>query len=334
MTGNLMDTMPLDDHESLLLKFAASVRDEKHALTVASDAIDRGVRPLELLHVAVALGDEEASQTRQVLDAHLGSNAWQRSIASMSVSTPQFSTSVVDTGGSGTPLVLIHAIGLNRFMWSDVIAQLPTSDRVLAYDLRGHTADGAVVAPFTMADNAADLAALLDNLEVEKVRLCGLSYGGAVAQEFALRYPERVEQLFLMCTTVQGFPAFLDRAADAEEKGLLNQLGTTLTRWFEAETLAEAPWAVRYARARLQNMNSTNWAHSWRAFAEIANLDDLSELQLDIHVVAGSDDQSTPPSLMQTIADGLPGSHFHTVDGPHMLSLLAPDKLADILRAP
>ena len=72
---------------------------------------------------------------------------------------------------------------------------------VVVHDQRGLGATVVPAGPYTMADYAADGRALLDHLGLDRVRVIGISFGGMVAQEFAVTYPERVERLALLCTS-------------------------------------------------------------------------------------------------------------------------------------
>ncbi len=75
---------------------------------------------------------------------------------------------------------------------------------VVVHDQRGLGATEAPEGPYTMADYAADGVALLDHLGLDRVRVVGISFGGMVAQEFAVTYPDRVERLALLCTSPGG----------------------------------------------------------------------------------------------------------------------------------
>ena len=75
---------------------------------------------------------------------------------------------------------------------------------ILGYDQRGLGQTSRPDIPCTMADYADDANGLLDALEWDSCMVMGISFGGMVAQEFALRYPNRVERLVLACTSSGG----------------------------------------------------------------------------------------------------------------------------------
>ena len=243
-------------------------------------------------------------------------------------------TLATDTGGVGRPMVLIHALGLDRRMWRDVMPMLAARWRVLAYDLRGHGHAAGAPKPFTLEGLATDLGLLLDVLGLERVGVVGLSLGGAVAQYFTLANPERISALSLVCTMARTQSAFLERAVAAEREGMAAQLEPTLRRWFTPATLANAGWAVEYARDRILSADVANWAASWRALAEIDTEDRLHEITVPTQVIAAELDSSTPPELMRGLAARIPSAEFHVVPGSgHMLSLEKPAELAALLSA-
>ena len=105
--------------------------------------------------------------------------------------------------GSGPPLVFVHGGFVDSRMWDAQVADFAQGYRVLRYDLRGHGLTGpSDKRRYTLELFAEDLKGLLDALELERVALCGLSFGGMVAQAFAARYPERLSTLILADTAV------------------------------------------------------------------------------------------------------------------------------------
>src|SRR4030067_2326169 len=107
--------------------------------------------------------------------------------------------------GKGKHLLVISGTGgdLRR---SPNIFEMPVAQHfeILAYDQRGLGQTAKPDIPYTMVDYADDANALLDALGWDHCLLMGISFGGMVAQEFALRYPQRVERLVLACTSSGG----------------------------------------------------------------------------------------------------------------------------------
>ncbi|MFI9809388.1 alpha/beta fold hydrolase [Streptomyces sp. NPDC052301] len=230
------------------------------------------------------------------------------------------------------PLVLVHALGLDRRMWAPVVGCLPPARRIIAYDVRGHGVAAGAPPPATVRDLADDLLRLLDALGLARVALAGLSMGGAVAQTFAVRHPERLSALHLVATAADPQPAYLERADRVARYGVVEQLPATLERWFTPAFLAADPEPVRYARETLAGVRAADFGAGWRALARLDVRDGLGGLRLPVRVIAGGDDPATPPALMRGIAQDIPGAEFVIIDGVrHLVGLEAPERLAALL---
>lgn len=110
-----------------------------------------------------------------------------------------------ETKGGGEPLVLIPGFASGAWSWFHQIDDLAKDFQVITFDPRGvgnsHIDEGTIVSLETIAK---DVAALLDKLQIEKANVLGASFGGFVAQQFALSFPARVKKLILACTSFGG----------------------------------------------------------------------------------------------------------------------------------
>lgn len=108
-----------------------------------------------------------------------------------------------ELAGKGPALVFIHGAFGDAGLWEPQWRKFTTEYRVLRYDLRGHGRTGSSdLDQYTMATYADDLLALMDALGIEKAVVCGLSWGGGIAQVFAVRNPDRLDGLVLAGSTV------------------------------------------------------------------------------------------------------------------------------------
>ena len=121
-----------------------------------------------------------------------------------------------ERAGAGEPLLLIQGMSATHLAWGRPFslaararASSASSSTTAAWASRGRS-----TRPFTIADMAADTAALLDALEIESAHVLGISMGGMIAQELALAHPERLRSLTLGCTYCGGEGSQLMDPAD------------------------------------------------------------------------------------------------------------------------
>ena len=110
--------------------------------------------------------------------------------------------------GSGEPVLLIHgAFIADAYEGIRGAGGIGDGFRVISYHRRGYAGSSAVPEGFSIAEQAADAAAVLDQLEIEQAHVVGHSYGGAIALQLALSAPERVRSLSLLEPPIMLVPA-------------------------------------------------------------------------------------------------------------------------------
>lgn len=109
-----------------------------------------------------------------------------------------------ESEGDGEPLILIPGFASGCSIWQKQVGPLAGHFRVITFDPRGVSRSDRPEGPQTIGLLADDVAALLKLLNIERAHVVGVSFGGFVAQEFALRYPAMVRKLVLCCTSFGG----------------------------------------------------------------------------------------------------------------------------------
>ena len=131
--------------------------------------------------------------------------------------------------GAGPPLVLIGGLGCGRWGFFEQIPALSRHFSTITFDVRGERdLEGRV------SDLVADVVALVEHLRITKAHLLGTSLGGFVAQELALRRPELVDRLVLVCTSYgRGGPEGMSRGAPSGRLGgpSLSARGRSAVAW-------------------------------------------------------------------------------------------------------
>jgi pimeloyl-ACP methyl ester carboxylesterase len=113
-----------------------------------------------------------------------------------------------ETHGAGAPVILIPGFASGAWNWFRQTAELSKDFQVITFDPRGiggsNTGNPSDLANLSMETFVEDVLQILDELKIEKANVLGASFGGFVAQEFALSFPERLNKLILACTSAGG----------------------------------------------------------------------------------------------------------------------------------
>ena len=102
--------------------------------------------------------------------------------------------------GSGDPLLLIMGLAADSVAWMFQVPDFAKRYRTITFDNRGVGRSSKPAGPYTIHQMADDAAGLLDALRIPRAHVLGVSMGGMIAQELALRHPEKVRGLVLGCT--------------------------------------------------------------------------------------------------------------------------------------
>lgn len=247
-------------------------------------------------------------------------------------STPALHYSVREPRSGKAPrhtVVLSHALGCDLSMW-DGLAKLLASDcRVIAYDHRGHGSSDAGDGLYSMAELADDAARLLRELDTGPVVWVGLSMGGMVGQELALRHPSLVRALVLANTT-SGYPqaareVWEQRIVTVRERGIEAIADAVMARYFHDGFRAQKAGTVARFRRRLVTTDAVGYVGCCNAVGKVDTTARLGQIGVPALVIAGELDQGTPVAMAQALADGIPGasltvlkeaSHLSAVEQP------------------
>lgn len=244
-----------------------------------------------------------------------------------------------ELAGAGERLLFISGTGAD-LRRSPRLTDGPhfTEFELLQYDQRGLGRSGVPVGPYTMADYGDDAAALLDDVGWEDAAVLGVSFGGMVAQELAIRHPDRVRRLVLACTSAGGaggvsYP--LHELVGLEpEVALKKRLSLLDTRWdaawqednpemvaMIAEGFQLGPSAERPGEGPLLQLEARRHHDTARRLGQIG----CSTL-----VCGGRFDGIAPPANSEFLAGAIPGAELELFDGGHIFFLQDPAALPSI----
>ncbi|WP_327294344.1 alpha/beta fold hydrolase [Streptomyces sp. NBC_01197] len=233
--------------------------------------------------------------------------------------------------GSGTDLVLLHGVGLDRHMWDRCLPALAARHRTRAVDLRGH-ADSPPAAPGTTLDDLA--TDVLDTLE-GPAHLVGFSLGALVATRAALLRPTAVASLTLVSSVARRTPEESQDVAGRLERAREDFPGSVdaaIDRWFTREWQAAEPGLVEEVRATLLSQNHTSYLACYEVFtrADAELWPQLPSLTVPTLAVTGGADPGSTEAMTRALAGAVPGARAAVIPGArHLLALEAPDRLTD-----
>ena len=240
--------------------------------------------------------------------------------------------------GSGRPLLLVAGIPAVASDWSPLAERLSGSRRVIAYDNRGSGGSTVTPGPYSTALLAADAAALLDFLGIERADVFGMSLGGMIAQELALHHPERVDRLVLGCTHC----GVRDSAPMPRETGRAFAMETD--DWaLRMRTLAPFAFARDVDPELLERFvekksGDVQDIAGYRAQVAAVLAHDtyarLPEIGSPTLVLTGDDDQVIPAPSSQVLHDRIPDSLLYVIRGAgHLFFLERPDETVRALES-
>lgn len=229
--------------------------------------------------------------------------------------------------GSGEPLVLIMGLGADGQVWDAHAQSYAEKFRCFLVDNRGTGESDKPKGPYTTAQMADDYAGLIRELGLGKVRVAGISMGGAIAQELALRHPDLVRSMVLVCTWAKFEPyaatvfdnltkvrATTDPATFMELLFLwiwtpawTNTHGADLKAAIQAvgpDAVAGGSWMPQHAFAAQASACITHDA-----------ADRLQNIRVPVLLTIGTADVFTPMSYTEYLHQRIPGSEMVTFPG-------------------
>ena len=118
--------------------------------------------------------------------------------------------------GSGDPVVLLHGAFMTISSdWTEWIAELSKTRKVIAVEMQGHGRTADISRPISSANFADDVAALLDHLKIPRADVIGYSMGGGVAMQCAIRHPEKVRKVVSISAALRK-DGWVKEAADVD----------------------------------------------------------------------------------------------------------------------
>jgi pimeloyl-ACP methyl ester carboxylesterase len=226
-----------------------------------------------------------------------------------------------ETRGQGEPLLLIMGITAPGSVWEKHVAAWEKEFQCILMDNRGVGRSDKPPGPYSTEMMADDCAALLDALGIAQARVVGVSMGSTIAQQLAIRHPDKVRSMVLMCPWArcdQKARAIFELMVDckarfrAEEfSRFIQQLIFSKASWDDPNTF-QGMLADRKAAGLDPNPQPLVGLEG-QAAACMAHhaLERLPSVTIPTFVVGGADDEFTPKWMTKEVAGAIPGSALH-----------------------
>ncbi len=241
--------------------------------------------------------------------------------------------------GDGSPVVLLHPFPVNHEFWLPVAEVLATRYRIVLPDLRGHGDSGIGEGPATMEKHAADIARVMDDAEMGRAPLVGVSIGGYALFEFWRKYRGRVAAIGLCNTKApadgpEARAGRLQAASDVLDRGTEPFFESMVQRVMATNTRKTRPDLVDGALRMMRKMSAEDVAQVQRGMAARPDsVETLKTINVPTLLVTGDDDAMTGVNEAELMRQHIPGSQLLVIPkAGHYSAWEQPGETAKLLR--
>lgn len=249
-----------------------------------------------------------------------------------------------ETRGNGEPLILIPGFASGAWTWFRQTGELSKDFCVITFDPRGigkSKRDENDLQNLSMKTFVKDVIDLLDSLKIGKAHVLGASFGGFVAQEFALSYPERLDKLILACTTAGGKrhvkPDIEILRSFTPDPRL--PLGTRIRKFFRPAFTEEfsdeyAEEVEKVCRLREENeVTETTYSAQLQTAFTFDVEEKIGAIKHETLVITGDKDNLVPMQNSVNLANKLPNAILKIIEnGSHMIFVENADEFNQAVR--
>ena len=230
-----------------------------------------------------------------------------------------------ETYGEGRPIIVLNGIMMSTASWKEFIEPFSAANQLILVDFldQGQSAKMVGEKPYTQELQVDLVAALLDHLGLEKTTVLAISYGGEVALQFVLKYPEKVDRLILFNTTpatgnwLRDIGEGWNRAVDNAEAYYYTTIPVIYSPKFY---VGKSDWMDNRRKVLTEGaFNNKEFLDAMVRLTHSAEnydvTDRLSEIQCPTLVISCQQDYLTPVEEQQKIVAGIPNSQYVIVPG-------------------
>jgi pimeloyl-ACP methyl ester carboxylesterase len=221
--------------------------------------------------------------------------------------------------GTGPNLVLIHGMGLNRYMWQWMLPALTARFCVISYDLLGHGDSEAAPENCSLNDLVDQLDWLLSDMNIERAAVAGFSLGGTLAQAFAAVHPEKTTVVAVLNSSYRRDSgqrsAMQERLRLSVDTGPAATVDAAIERWFTASFRTAHPEVTDLVRKWMLANNPKDYAALYRVLTEGDDAalrdgrilaDAIADIRCPALVLTGAEDANNTPAMAAAMAGAIP----------------------------
>ncbi|MBD2188150.1 alpha/beta fold hydrolase [Pseudanabaena mucicola] len=232
--------------------------------------------------------------------------------------------------GSGSPLLMIMGLSFSLLDWSKKFTDLLAQHyQLILFDNRDAGLTSQSASSYDIVNMADDAAGLLEALNINKAHVFGVSMGGAIAQQFALKHPKKLDKLILGCTFAGGECSEFGDISGLITGDLLPLLFTPIfiqDHHLELEQLLKETIPFHSQNEALQRQLQALTTHN--------TCDTLPNITAHTLIITGDKDIAIPSANSNTLVSKIPNSKLETiVDAAHGFSYSHPDETAQLIHS-
>ena len=245
-----------------------------------------------------------------------------------------------DRGPEDVPVIIfIHGFPFNKSMWEAQTEELKLTNRVIAYDVRGHGDTDEGDEDFSIALFVDDLIGLMDELKIDSAILCGLSMGGYIALLAMEKYPNRFNGLVLCDTnckadTPEAKEKRMMTIESIKKNGVEKFVDGMIKNLFAAQSFISKKPAINHVKEMMLKTSQSALCKTLLALAERAETcGKLTEIHVPVLIMAGYEDNITPPSIARLLHEKIEGSRLHIINhAGHVANIENPEDFTEQLK--
>ena len=234
----------------------------------------------------------------------------------------------LDVQGTGPLVVFLHGIGGNRHHWREQLPVFATRFKAVAWDARGYGESDDYEGSLKFEDFSSDVLRVLDHLKQQKAHLVGLSMGGRIARNFALRHPDRVAKLVLANTT----PGFDALTPDEVSKFVAERKNRSPESMKALISRHARPGAYEDLLESFKALRQPSYLKTLEASVSQDRAAPIERIRAPTLVITSDEDKVYPPSIARGMVKRIPGARLAVISGAgHLSNLEQPGQFNEVV---